>query len=217
MAKQKSFSLEEEIKNYGNKIKTIKDDVEKIRQTPDVMIGKVANNAAFLTMTREIVQNAFDEILKGVASSPYVFVTYDELSHTVTVEDNGRGIPHGMIDTIFGHDHSSSNYDKKPFQWSAGKNGCGGFSTNALSHKFTVTSFVLGKGVHAEFVEGHIWKKGEVQLKASECTGKQGSIISFVPNEDIIGQVTATWYDIYRLLMMITPSTPLGTTVEFTE
>ena len=64
MAKQKSFSLEEEIKNYGNKIKTIKDDVEKIRQTPDVMIGKVANNAAFLTMTREIVQNAFDEILK---------------------------------------------------------------------------------------------------------------------------------------------------------
>ena len=216
MAKQKSFSLEEEIKNYGNKIKTIKDDVEKIRQTPDVMIGKVANNAAFLTMTREIVQNAFDEILKGVASSPYVFVTYDELSHTVTVEDNGRGIPHGMIDTIFGHDHSSSNYDKKPFQWSAGKNGCGGFSTNALSHKFTVTSFVLGKGVHAEFVEGHIWKKGEVQLKASECTGKQGSIISFVPNEDIIGQVTATWHDIYRLLMMITPSTPLGTTVEFT-
>lgn len=205
-------ALEERAKNYGSEVQQITDFVQKVRQTPDVYIGKVAGNAAFLTMVREIVQNAIDEILKKVAFSSTFYASYDERNHCVTIEDNGRGIPHGKIGIIFGSDHTSSNYTKRLYEYSAGKNGCGASTTNALSHKFVVDSFVVGKGKHAEFIEGHLWKKGEVDVK---CEGKQGSIVSFIPNEDEIGQVTATWKDVYDLLARIIPSTPIGTTVEY--
>lgn len=213
MAKKVQESLEERAKNYGNEIKQISDFVEQVRQTPDVFIGKVKENAAFLTMTREIFQNSIDEILKGNAFSPLIKVSYDERNHQVTVGDNGRGIPHGKIAVIFGESHTSSNYVKEPYKYSAGKNGCGGSTTNALSSKFTVDSYVLGKAVHAEFIEGHIWKKGEVKI---DCpVGCQGTTISFIPNETVIGEVTATWKDIYDLLALITPSAPIGTTVHY--
>ena len=106
MLKRVQESLEERAKNYGNEIKQISDFVEQVRQTPDVFIGKVKENAAFLTMTREIFQNSIDEILKGNAFSPLIKVSYDERNHQVTVGDNGRGIPHGKIAVIFGESHT---------------------------------------------------------------------------------------------------------------
>ena len=69
MSKKDIKSLEERAKNYANEVQQITDFVEQVRQTPDVYIGKIAGNRAFLTMTREIIQNAIDEILKGVAFS----------------------------------------------------------------------------------------------------------------------------------------------------
>ena len=211
--KNTTSSLEDKVKNYGSEIKQISDFVEQVRQTPDVFIGKVKENAAFITMVREIFQNSIDEILKGNAFSPNIFITYDERTHQVIVSDNGRGIPHGKIGIIFGTSHTSSNYVKEPYKYSAGKNGCGGSTTNALSSKFTVDSYVLGKAKHAEFIEGHLWEKGEVDIP---CEDKQGTVISFIPNEDVIGEVTSTWKDIYDLIALIVPSTPIGTHVEFT-
>lgn len=213
MAKSKTPSLEEKTKNYAKEIKEIKDFVAQVRQTPDMYVGKVSGNVAFITMAREIFQNSIDEILKGNAYSNNIYVTYEESTHKFTVEDNGRGIPHGLINTIFGTGHTSSNYDKQLYDYSAGKNGCGGSMTNALSHIFTVDSFCLGKGKHAEFNEGYMWKKGEVDIP---CKDRQGSIISFIPNEDIIGNITCTWLDVYKLISIIVPSTPIGTHVEFT-
>lgn len=211
--KKDKTSLEDKIKNYSSEIKQISDFVEQVRQTPDVFIGKVKENAAFITMVREIFQNSIDEILKGNAFNPNVFVTYDERTHQVIVSDSGRGIPHGKIGIIFGTSHTSSNYVKEPYKYSAGKNGCGGSTTNALSSKFTVDSYILGKAKHAEFIEGHLWKKGEVDI---ECGDKQGSVISFIPNETVIGEVTSTWKDVYDLIALIVPTTPIGTHVEFT-
>ena len=213
-AKKKELSLEERAKNYGSEIQQISDFVAQVRQTPDVFIGKVKENAAFITMTREIFQNSIDEILKGNAFSPVIKVQYDERNHQVTVSDNGRGIPHGKIGVIFGESHTSSNYVKEPYKYSAGKNGCGGSTTNALSSKFTVDSYVLGKAVHVEFIEGHIWDKGEQKIDCPKDA--QGSVISFIPNEQVIGEVTSTWKDIYDLLAMITPSAPIGTVVQYT-
>ena len=212
--KKKELSLEERAKNYGSEIQQISDFVAQVRQTPDVFIGKVKENAAFITMTREIFQNSIDEILKGNAFSPVIKVQYDERNHQVTVSDNGRGIPHGKIGVIFGESHTSSNYVKEPYKYSAGKNGCGGSTTNALSSKFTVDSYVLGKAVHVEFIEGHIWNKGEQKIDCPKDA--QGSVISFIPNEQVIGEVTSTWKDIYDLLAMITPSAPIGTVVQYT-
>ncbi|MBP5596613.1 MAG: ATP-binding protein [Pseudobutyrivibrio sp.] len=209
-------SLEEEIKSYGDKIVAIDDQVQAVRQIADVYIGALGN-PAFLTMTREIIQNSFDEDMKGFSSNREVYVWFDERDLRVTVQDSGRGIPEGKIDTVFGQLHSSSNYNKKPGEYSAGKNGQGGSLVNMLSHTFTVDTFVLGEGRHAEFIEGHMWKKGEVKIPKSQ--GKQGTIISFVPNQDVIGHLEITWMDVYKLIEVIMPTTRLGLTVhmEFTD
>lgn len=214
MSKKQETSLEERAKNYGNEIVQLSDFVEQVRQTPDMYIGKVFGSKAFLTMTREIFQNSVDEILKGNAFSPNIFVTYDERNHQITVLDNGRGVPHGKIGIIFGSSHTSSNYKKQPYNYSAGKNGCGASVTCALSSLFTVDSYVVGKAVHAEFIEGHLWKKGEVNIKCP--SDAQGTLITFIPNESVIGEVVTTWKDVYDLLAIITPSAALGTHVEYT-
>ena len=107
-------SLEEEIKSYGDKIVAIDDQVQAVRQIADVYIGALGN-PAFLTMTREIIQNSFDEDMKGFSSNREVYVWFDERDLRVTVQDSGRGIPEGKIDTVFGQLHSSSNYNKKPY------------------------------------------------------------------------------------------------------
>ena len=201
--------LENEIKNYGNKIVAITDEVQAVRQISDVYIGALGN-PAFLTMTREIVQNSFDEDMKGFSSVREVYVWFDQRDMRVTVQDFGRGIPFGNIDTLFGHLHSSSNYNKSKGEYSAGKNGQGGSLVNMLSHSFTVDTYVLGEGRHAEFIEGHIWDKGEVPIPNS--AGKQGTTISFVPNQEVIGQLSITWLNVYELVETIMPTTRLGLT-----
>lgn len=211
---QHDDELKKKIENYADEIRQITDFVQQVRQTPDVYIGKVAGNTAFFTMVREIFQNSIDEILKGNAFTPVVHVKYNELTHIVSVEDNGRGIPFGKIGIIFGSSHTSSNYDKKPYCYSAGKNGCGASVTNALSNKFIVDSYQLGKGKHVEFDEGHIWSKGEQDIKNIKGN-PQGTVISFKPNEDVIGTVTATWKEVYDLIAKIVPSSVIGTTVHF--
>lgn len=205
-------SLENEIKNYGNKIQELKDIVEAVRKIPDVYIGALGN-AGYLTMYREILQNSLDEILKKVAMKPVVEVWFDERTKVTTVQDYGRGIPHGKMATIFGSLHTSSNYNKNKGEYSAGKNGQGGSLVCMLSHNFMVDSYVLGKGKHAEFVEGHIWNKGEIDIPKSD--GKQGSTITFNPNQDVLGQLTVTWKDVYDLTATIVPLVP-GATVLFT-
>lgn len=214
--KKSETSLEDKVRNYSSEIKQISDFVAQVRQTPDMYVGKVLPNIAFNTMVREIFQNSIDEIMKGNAFSNNIWITFDELTKTVTVEDNGRGIPHGKIGIIFGTSHTSSNYNKKPYEYSAGKNGCGASMTNALSHIFIVDSYMLGKGKHAEFIEGHLWDKGEVDIPDDQCEGRQGTIITFTPNQEAIrGEITSTWKDIYDLISIIVPSTPKGTHVEY--
>lgn len=215
MAKKKEelSALQKRAIEYGNEIKQIEDFVEQVRKTPDVYIGEVYGSKAFFTMLREIVQNSLDEIAKGAAFSKIIFIEYDERTHCITIQDNGRGIPHGKIEIIFGSSHTSSNYDKKPGEYSSGKNGMGASVTCALSSSFIVESYVVGKGVHAEFHEGHFWKKGEVEIKCDE--NAQGTKISFIPNEAIIGEITATAQDVYNFIAHIIPSTTLGTHVEY--
>jgi DNA gyrase/topoisomerase IV subunit B len=196
-------NIEEAILSYGDQIVHINNIVNQVRQTPDVYLG-ATGNSRYLTMCREIAQNSIDEIVKGVASSPIINIRMSEKDYFFEVEDNGRGIPHGKINIVYGVVHSSSNYEKKEGIYPSGKNGCGGSVTNMLSHKFTVDSYVLGKGIHVEFIEGVMWDKGEVKIPAKESVGKQGSRVSFIPNQQFTGPLTVTCSDVYNLIYFIT-------------
>lgn len=216
--KKKIDSFDESIEKYASEIKEISDDVERVRQTPDMYIGTLGDKG-FLTLIREIVQNSFDEIMKGQALDMNISVIFDERTNAVTVTDHGRGIPFGKINTIFGKTHTSSNYEKKLGVYSAGKNGVGGAVTNMLSHSMIIDVFhkTAQEGRHAEFVEGHLWKKGEVAIPKKDCKGKQGTVITFIPSESCLNvdKFRLTWENVYDLIATIVPLQPIGTSCSF--
>ena len=122
MSKQKiSQELQDSILNYGNEIETIEDFVAGVRNTPGWYIGPIGN-LGFINMIREILQNSFDEIMKGKSLENIVIVSYDPVKKEVRIEDRGRGIPHQNIVRVFTEERTSSNYTKKEGEFSSGIN-----------------------------------------------------------------------------------------------
>ena len=146
----------ESIQNYGDQIKTLKDFVEAVRQNPGMYIGHLGDEG-FINMIREIFQNAYDELNRTISPCDHIVVSFDERTFTVIIEDNGRGIPFGHIIRIFQDQHTSSNYEKKPGEYSSGLHGVGSKVTNALCKKFKIESYnsIIGEGRVVEFDYGY--------------------------------------------------------------
>lgn len=213
-----SAEMIEQIKNYGSKITTLEDFITAVRQTPDVYIGPI-DSEGYITLIREIFQNAIDEILRsqwGESPANAAIVSFDERTYDFIVEDNGRGLPHDEIERIIMSDHTSSNYKKQPYQYTSGKNGMGIGIVNALSSYFKVISAVLGEVHEMEFVEGYpVSPEHKTKYKKD-----QGTIIQFRPSISLCTNqdwknLSVNWKDIYTLIADIVPTTPIGTRVLF--
>lgn len=213
LKQEMSKEMQDNIKNYGNEIKTLKDFVTAVRMRPGMYIGGIGD-PGFINMIREILQNSLDELNKESSPCDTVSITYDERSFTVIVEDNGRGIPFNNIIRIFEDQHTSSNFNKKLFEYSSGLHGVGAKVTNALSKKFIVESFIFGEGRKVEFDQGYPWNKGELTIKNPDI--KQGTRITFQPELNVMGDLGVTWKDVYNLVNLILPLNKLGATINFT-
>ena len=198
----------EEIKNYGDSIESLESFVEAVRKLPGMYIGHKGNKG-YMNMFREILQNSMDEIAKPTSPCNMIKITFDEKTCTAIIEDNGRGIPFDNIIRIFANQHTSSNYTKRKGEYSSGMHGAGSKITNALSSKFIVESYILGDARRVEFTDGVPWKKGEVKIPNKE--NRQGTIITFVPSFEVMGNITTTANDILELLQLLNPLTPIGT------
>ena len=117
-------SVEPELKKE-NKIVSLDSQLEAVRKLPDMFIGAIGN-PGFMNMIREIVQNSLDCIAKGYTNNKDIVVSYDAISHTVIVEDNGPGVDPNDLIKAFGTLYSSSNYNKQAGSgnYSAGKYSC---------------------------------------------------------------------------------------------
>lgn len=214
MSKKKELTLEEQqaILNYANLIKTIHIYTDAVRQNPGQYIGYLRNKG-FKNMYREIYQNAIDEMIKTSSPCTEVKVFFDERDHSVMVEDNGRGIPFNNIIRVFTEANTSSNYTKQKGEYSSGLHGVGGKVVNALSSIFTVDSYILGEGRHVEFFKGIPWKQGEQVIENKE--NKQGTVIMFKPDYEIMGEINIEWEEIYDLTVKILMLTNIGSKVIF--
>lgn len=212
MAIKKETINEKSIREYANLIKTINVFSVAVRQNPGQFIGYLKNKG-FLNMYREIYQNAIDELIKDSSPCDLVKVFYDERDHSVMVEDNGRGIPFGNIIRVYTSEHTSSNYTKQKGEYSSGLHGVGGKVVNALSSIFTVDSYVLGEARHVEFYKGLPWDKGEQVIPNKD--NKQGTLVMFQPDYEIMGEITVTWQEIYDLTAKILMLTKRGAKVIF--
>lgn len=206
----------EAIKNYSKEIETIKLFVDSVRQNPGEYLSNIGNEG-WMNAVREVIQNATDEMNREISPCDYVSVEYWEGIHRCIVSDNGRAIPPEDIIRVFTTQHTSTNYKKKKGVYSAGMFGEGAKCTNAVSSRFTVISYRLGKGYRIDFAEGKPLPKYNMQPK--EIPNKenlQGLIVDFEPDLKIMREVTITCKDILEFLENLYPLLNIGAEIEFT-
>ena len=181
MSKSIQKKYQDSINNYANEVQSLERFVDIVRKMPGMYIGPVGLKG-LINMFREILQNSVDQMMRVDSPCTHIIISFDETTCTFIIEDNGFGIPFGMMVDIFSKQHVSSNYEKTPFKFTSGRHGIGSKVTNMLCEFFQVESFVNGVGHAVSFEEG-LLKEDEHEIPNPD--NKQGTIVTFRPSEYI--------------------------------
>jgi topoisomerase-4 subunit B len=156
---------------------------EHIRLRPGMYIGKLGDGSSpddgIYILLKETLDNCIDEFVMGNGKSIEVTIK----DKTVRVRDYGRGIPLGKVVDVVSKINTGAKYDSEAFKKSVGLNGVGTKAVNALSSYFSVQAFREGKTKSAEFSTGNLSK----EAKIIDSDGRQGTLITFIPDEKIFG------------------------------
>ena len=201
------------IDNYGSRIETLKDTVTAIRKLPGMYCaGK--GNMGFLSLIREIFQNAIDQVIDPLTPANHIDMYYNEITNEVIVSDNGLGFPYNDMVRIVTAQHTSKNYTKKKGEYSSGLHGSGMKVMNALSTECSVMSYKYdGSAMEIDLEEGYL-KKGP--YKIPNKSKRQGSTVRFIPSTEVLGELNLEWKVVYTLVKRILSLTPIGSEVNFT-
>ena len=178
-----------EVTDYDESNITVLQGLEAVRLRPGMYIGGV-DNTALHHLVFEVVDNSVDEALAGFCTEIHVIINSDG---SISVEDNGRGIPVGIheeegipaVELILTRLHAGGKFDNSNYKVSGGLNGVGASVVNALSNKMIAE-------IHRE---GFLWKqeyrKGNTAstLQQIEDSRKTGTNITFWPDDTIFDHV----------------------------
>jgi DNA gyrase subunit B (EC 5.99.1.3) len=183
------------MQEYGADAIKVVTGLEHVRLRPSMYIGDISERGLH-HLIWEIVDNSVDEALAGYATYIRVHIHQDD---SVTVEDNGRGIPvyiHKdvgkpaveVVLTVLG---AGGKFDKKAYKYSGGLHGVGASVVNALSEWLIVEVYRDGKIYRQEYKRGV--PKTELQIIGD--TTKRGTKITFKPDAEIF-ETTKIKFDI---------------------
>lgn len=141
--------------------------IEGIRLRPSTFISGVGQ-VAVLKLIKEVIQNANDEVSSGFANK--IIVHIDSKTPEISVEDNGRGIPIGAIDTIFDNIYSGGKYNDNVYGKHNGSNGMGLCVLRCISDYLDLTIKRDGKICKVRYEDG-IKKTQEIKDYNEKDTG----------------------------------------------
>ncbi|MCC7431486.1 type IIA DNA topoisomerase subunit B [bacterium] len=164
-----------------SKVKTLS-SLEHIRLRSGMYIGRIGDGTnqddGIYVLVKEVVDNSIDEFIMGFGKK--IDLNVDNQTKKIAVRDFGRGIPLGKIVECVSTINTGAKYNDDVFQFSVGLNGVGTKAVNALSEKFTVTSFREGKFKSAYFERGKL-----ISQKDGNSNEANGTLVEFVPDREI--------------------------------
>ena len=184
---------------YGADQIQILEGLEAVRKRPGMYIGSTSSRGLH-HLVYEIVDNSIDEALAGYCDHIQVFINPD---NSITVIDNGRGIPVGInhkaglpaVEVVFTVLHAGGKFGGGGYKVSGGLHGVGASVVNALSDWLEVEICHEGKVYRQRYEKGHVVYKLKV---VDECDPeKTGTKVTFLPDETIF-EDTVFDYDVLK-------------------
>ncbi len=189
--------MSEEIKknNYSADSIQALEGIEHVRMRPSMYIGDVGTRGLH-HLVYEVVDNSIDEALAGHCDTIKVIINED---NSITVEDNGRGIPIGIhkkegvsaLEVVMTKIGAGGKFDKDSYKVSGGLHGVGVSVVNALSNHLKATVYREGKIWEQEYEKG----KTLYPVKSVGNSDKTGTLVTFIPDDSIFQQTTEYSYD----------------------
>ena len=185
--------------NYGADNIQILEGLEAVRKRPGMYIGSTSSRGLH-HLVYEIVDNSVDEALAGYCTEIRVFINED---NSITVIDNGRGIPVGInhkagipaVEVVFTILHAGGKFGGGGYKVSGGLHGVGASVVNALSNWLEVQIYSEGKIYQQRYEKGHVCYPLKV---VGECDiEKTGTKVTFLP-DDTIFEDTVYDHDILK-------------------
>ncbi len=164
----------------------ILEGLEAVRKRPSMYIGNV-DVEGLHHLVYEVVDNSIDEAMAGYCDIITVAVHTD---NSVTVEDNGRGIPVGIhkkekmpaLEVVMTKLHAGGKFDNESYKVSGGLHGVGVSVVNALSRHLAVTVHTEGRSYYQTYSHG----RKTCELQDLGPTEKRGTLIHFSPDTEIL-------------------------------
>ena len=191
--------------------------MEHVRKRPSMYIGDVGSRGLH-HLVYEVVDNSIDEAMAGYCSSIKIEINKD---YSLTVEDDGRGIPVGMhkkegvsaLEVVMTKIGAGGKFDKDSYKVSGGLHGVGVSCVNALSESLTARVFRDGKEYEQTYSKG----KPNSAVKEVGKSDKNGTLVTFTPDKEIFKEVIDFDYDILSNRMRELSFLNKGITISITD